>query len=153
MIVKRIDVSTKRIAVTPIGNRLYKLAEDTRIKVYTDIGVFAVAIAKGFVTNFRSGGLLVDIIIDQIGDEKKAVIYLLHDLFYTPCAALSLNHPLSRELSDKFLKAGLLWAGMGEGMAKVVYGSVRAFGASAYEEDDALTSYNSKLFNFSWDAK
>jgi hypothetical protein len=34
--------------------------------------------------------------------------------------------------------------------AALVYRSVRWFGGCAYEDDDALTSLNSKLFDFAW---
>lgn len=138
------------LLVTPMGNRLYKVGADISVSVQTDIGCFCFNIFQGLVTNFRSGGWGVDPIIDQMGDEDKALIYLLHDLIYTPCAALELEHPVSRKLGDQFLRAGLRYFGMGRFKASLVYNSVRLFGESAYLEDDALTSANSKLFTFKW---
>lgn len=140
------------LLVTPIGDRLYRVGADINVWVQTEIGCFHFRILKGFVTNFRSGGWGVDPFIDQIGDEDKALVYLLHDLVYTPCAALNMEHPLSRKLADELLRAALVWAGMPRWKANVVYYAVRAFGGSAFDEDDALTSYNSKLFNFEWRA-
>jgi hypothetical protein len=105
---------------------------------------------EGFVTNFRSGGVLVDGFIDQVGDEKKSLVYLVHDAIYTPCLALDFEHPVSRLLGDQFLRAGLRWSGMGSFKASCVYNSVRLFGASAYDEDDAFTAMNSRLFTFEW---
>lgn len=140
------------LLVVPIGNRLYRVGEDIDVWVQTDIGCFHFRILKGFVTNFRSGGWGVDPFIDQIGDEDKALVYLLHDLIYTPCATLNMEHPLSRKLGDLLLRAGLLYCKMGAFKASLVYVSVRAFGEDAYEQDDALTSSNSKLFTFRWAA-
>lgn len=153
MKVTNITTDTMALAVTPIGNRLYKLAHDTKVRVCTDEGVFAFDFRKGFVTNFRSGGLGVDIFIDQIGDEKKALCYLVHDAIYTPCAALGMEHPIARKSGDELLRAGLLYAGMGSFKAGIVYNSVRLFGHSAYWEDDELTDENSKLFSFEWGVK
>ena len=153
MKVYAITTDTMALAVTPIGNRLYKLAKDTTVEVLTDEGVYRFRFKAGFVTNFRSGGWGVDIFIDQVGDEKKALCYLVHDAIYTPCAVLGMEHPLSRKTGDTLLRAGLLYARMGSFKAGLVYRSVRMFGHSAYWEDDALTSANSKLFTFEWVAK
>ena len=162
MKVYSITASPAPLKVTPIGNRLYRVAEDVTIRVSTSEGVWVFRFFNGFVTNFRSGGVLVDGFIDQVGDEKKSLVYLVHDAIYTPCLALDhdaiytpclaldFEHPVSRLLGDKFLRAGLRWAGMGSFKASCVYNSVRLFGESAYDKDDALTAANSRLFTFEW---
>jgi hypothetical protein len=66
-----ITVDGFALAVTPMGNRLYRIAKDTRVTVKTDEGNFDFYFKAGFVTNFRSGGALVDRFVDQVGDEKK----------------------------------------------------------------------------------
>ena len=141
------------LAVTPMGDRYYKLAHDTKISVFTDIGCLEFGVKQGLVTNFRSGGPLVDRFVDQIGDEQKSLIYLIHDLCYTICDDCNGEHPVTRELADEFLRAGLEWAGMGKFRRNTVYYAVRAFGKSAYEEDDHLTPTNRMLFTFNWFAK
>ena len=153
MKVREIKIDGFALAVVPMGNRLYRLANDTRVTVKTDEGVLDFYFQRGFVTNFRSGGALVDRFVDQIGDEKKALCYLVHDAIYTPCAALEGHHPVTRELGDELLREALKWAGMPSWKASLVYRSVRWFGACAYEEDDALTSINSRLFDFMWSAE
>lgn len=152
MKVNSIIIDGLALQVTPMGNRLYRIARDTRVSVKTDEGSFDFCFKAGFVTNFRSGGPLVDCFVDQVGDEKKALCYLVHDAIYTPCAALNGHHPLSRELGDLLLRESLKWAKMEAYKAELVYLSVRWFGACAYEEDDALTSLNSRLFDFEWTA-
>lgn len=140
------------LSVTPMGNRLYRIAKDTRVTVRTDDGVFDFYFKKGFVTNFRSGGVLVDGFVDQVGDERKSLCYLVHDAIYTPCESLGGHHPVSREMGDELLRDALKWAGMPSWKASLVYRSVKWFGGCAYEEDDALTSINSRLFDFEWGA-
>lgn len=138
------------LKVTPIGNRLYKVAEDISITILTNEGLLEFDIKKGFDTNFRSGGVAVDPFIDQIGDERKSLCYLVHDAMYTPCESLRLEHPVSRKLADTILRESLKYSGMSSFKAALVYASVRMFGESSYKEDDALTSANSKLFSFEW---
>ena len=140
------------LAVTPIGNRYYSLASDTIVKIYTDEGVLHFDFLKGFVTNFRSGGPLVDGFIDQIGDRDKALIYLVHDAMYTPTDCCMGKHPVSRELADNFLREGLRFYGMSKFNSFLVYEAVRVFGEKAYEEDDELTPGNMSLFGFHWTA-
>lgn len=154
MIVKNILIDTadrrNEICVCPIGNRFYRLATDTIIRIVTDEGDFVFSFDAGFVTNFRSGGIFIDHFIDQIGDTLQQVAYLCHDATYTPCASLKMEHPVSRKLGDELLRAVLVYAGISKFKASLVYNSVRLFGKSAYDEDDDLTEKNSKLFNFEW---
>lgn len=147
-----IDTADRRneICVCPLGNRFYRLATDTIIRIITDEGDFIFSFKAGFVTNFRSGAIFIDYFIDQLGDRLMQVAYLCHDGAYTPCAALKMEHPLSRALSDELLRAILVYAKIGEFKASIVYISVRLYGKSAYEDDDKLTETNSKLFTFEW---
>lgn len=139
------------LVVRPRGSRLYEFADYTNIKVFTNEGIFDYDVLPGLVTNFRSGGLFVDPFVDQIGDSVQIqCCWVPHDLNYTPNFYLEGRHPVSRKLADELLKASLVFAGMGKIKANAVYYSVRAFGGSAYEEDDHLTVSNSKLFKFSW---
>ena len=68
MNVYSITTSPVPLKVTPIGNRLYRVAEDVTIRVSTSEGVWVFRFFKGFVTNFRSGDVLVDSFSDQGGD-------------------------------------------------------------------------------------
>lgn len=151
MKVYAITTDTMALAVTPIGNRLYKLARDTRVEVLTDEGSFVFKFRAGFVTNFRSGGVLVDGFVDQIGDEIKSLCYLAHDAMYTPCLVNGdAVHPVSRKMADEILRASLVFAGMSRFKAALVYRSVRLFGGPAYENDDEFTAANSRLYAMVW---
>ena len=151
MEIVHIKMDAIALAVTPIGDRYSRLFHDTCIDVVTkDEGVFKFKFKSGFITNFRSGGVFVDFFIDQIGDEKKSLWYLIHDAIYTPCAALGMEHPMSRKKGDELLRAGLIHDGMSKFYASVVYKSVRIFGHTAYWKDDKYTQSNSKLLGFEW---
>lgn len=157
MKVKSIIVNGRRerfsLEVIPMGNRLYKLSKPLYARISTDVGVFTFAFDFGFITNFRSGGVLVDFFLDQIGTTLVQLAYLLHDACYTPCFMLAGEHPVSKKLADELLKAMLIYAGMSSWKASLVHTSVKLFGKSAYDEDDELTEENSKLFTFSWESK
>lgn len=148
-----IFTDTLALAVTPLGDRLYALAHDVAVSIVTDDGTLKYHFRKGFVTNFRSGGVLVDGIIDQIGNGKQQLAYLTHDAAYTPCAAFAMEHPISKPFADEILRQVLILGGVSPFKARLVKWSVTAFGASAYWDDDELTESNSKLFTFEWFAK
>lgn len=142
------------LCVNPLGDRLYKLAKAIEVNVYTDEGLFHYEFQPGFITNFRSGGLFVDRFIDQIGSSVNIqVCWLVHDSNYTPCYSLEMEHPVSKKLGDRLLKAMLEFSEMPKFKACMVYTSVKWFGNSAYEEDDELTEKNSRLFSFEWGAR
>lgn len=155
MIVDKVIVNGKEdaeVSVIPLGYRYYSLYKPYVISVYTDVGILTFAFKEKFITNYRSGGKLVDFFIDQIGNAKTQIAYLLHDACYTPCFMLAGEHPVSKKLADELLKAMLIYAGMSSWKASLVHTSVKLFGKSAYEEDDNLTEENSKLFTFTWEA-
>lgn len=137
------------LCITPMGDRYYKICNNYEIIVRTSSTEYRYNICDGFVTNFRSGGILVDSFVDQIGDSLAVQLsWLCHDAAYTPCASLGNRHPLGRKEADELLRAMLRFAGMSSFKASCVYNSVRLFGGSAYHEDDHLTKVNSELFSF-----
>lgn len=140
----------KSIAVFPCGNRYYKASYYFKLSVYTDDGkVYIYEFYPNFELNYRSGCLIVDVFIDQIGSSlEEQAAYWAHDAAYTPCASLGGKHPIGRKEADELLRAMLRFAGMSSFKASCVYNSVRLFGGSAYKEDDHLTKANSELFNF-----
>jgi len=156
-----IDSEEKKIIVlTALGNRYYALAEDVDIAVYLASGeVIHYYFRAGFITNFRSGGKLVDGFIDQIGDQLHQAIWLIHDGNYTPCdhvlvvpsdyTKVVVAHPLCRVDADELLRAMLVFAGDNRGKASVIKFSVRVFAHSAYAKDDDLTPTNRTLFGVS----
>ena len=143
-----VTMDKDHLTIIPVGRRYYELAQDTVLTLDTDKGSFEFKFQKGFVTNFRSGGPLVDGFIDQIGTEKTAQIYLLHDAAYTPCDNYGGKYPFPREDADIMLRDGLGWANMSKFKRNMAYRSVRLFGQKAYDDDDNYTNTNRTLFTF-----
>lgn len=146
------------ISLFPLGNRYFEVSSDFRVRITLDNGaVFDYLFRKGFVTNFRSGGLLVDAFIDPIGDQLHQLCWIVHDGNYTPCdcvlmCGLRANdgiHPVSKKTADELLRAMLVFSGTSKFKADVIKRSVSWFGGSAYDEDDSLTPTNRTLFEFS----
>lgn len=138
------------LEVVSIGNRRYRLIKPITIDLITTHGNMRFSVLAGFVTDFRSGGPLVDPIIDQLGNYDMQLAYLVHDICYTPCSRLDGEHPVSRKLADDLLDCMLKRAGMGKFRRFLVNRSVRWFGSSAYENDDQHTAFNTHLFKFEW---
>ena len=138
------------IDVTPLGNRLYDINTAAQMLVYLDDGtVYNYFFLPKFTTNFRSGGLLVDRFIDQIGNQPHQILWIIHDGAYTPCdAVFTGDHPISKDEADELLRACLKFVGEPAYKCQMIYFSVHNFGKSAYYDDDELTDSNRKLFNF-----
>ncbi|MFA6688837.1 MAG: hypothetical protein WCS18_05095 [Sphaerochaetaceae bacterium] len=146
------------MSLYPLGGRLFEVSNDyVYIKIILDNGtVFEYWFYKKFKTNFRSGGLFVDLFIDPIGDQLHQTAWITHDGNYTPCEHVKIGgsrskkgvHPVSKEMADELLRAMLVFAGTSARKAAIIKESVALFGKSAYYKDDDLTPKNRKLFDF-----
>lgn len=136
------------LKVTPYGDRLWQLTDDLEIKLVTNEGTLIFKLQKGFVTNFRSGGLFVDSFVSNTGNIEESICWVFHDASYSACAYLGGSNPITRDLADELLYQGLVKAGMGKWKAKVVWRSVSWFGTSAYESEPEFGNEN--LFRFYW---
>lgn len=146
MKVKNIVFHTSKdgIKLKALGDRYFQIQERLNLAVCTDVGVFRYDIKPGFVTNFRSGAPIVDSFIDQCGDTLHQACWIVHDANYTPCIN-KCEHAVDRKTADDLLHAMLLYAGESKFKADVVWGAVRVFGGSAYEDDDSFTISNYPL--------
>lgn len=133
-----------------VGNRFYKLAQPARITVrYDSCGEWEFEFARGVVINFRSGGPLVDLFCDQMGENQFIqAAYAIHDLMYTPINQGS--HAFTRQFADDKLYDMLIYAGMPKIKAKMIFAAVRMFGGSAYTDDDKYTKDNIYLMSYTW---
>lgn len=155
------------IEMTALGNRFYKLTKPHSVnfvlkdlklnKIYT----LSANYLAGFITNFRSGGPLVDFFIDQIGNQDMQELYLFHDAAYTPNSLVlgEPKHLLSKAKADEILRAGIVlaldrnpkrWRWANRAKARIVKLAVTLFGGSAYFDDDAVTDKNSALFTITY---
>lgn len=144
MIIKKIIYPKNGLRLHALGDRYFQVVEPTEVTVITDAGELNARIRPGFITNFRSGGLVVDRFIDPIGDDLHQVCWLIHDCSYTPCINKCYEHAIDRKTADDLLLAMLLFAGESKFKARVIWASVRVFGSSAYKDDDAFTFENCK---------
>lgn len=136
-----------------LGDRYYSLAQETKIEITCKLANNSIRILKydfkpNFITNFRSGGILVDGFVDQLGTELEQICWLIHDSNYTICSFLKDKHPLTKNEADNLLYNMLLFAGLNKFKDKVIFESVQLFGKSAYYKSDNLTDSNKKLFTF-----
>lgn len=136
-----------------LGNRYYCLAQKTKIEITIKLSVGSLRILTynfepNFITNFRSGGILVDGFIDQLGTELEQICWLIHDSNYTICSFLNDKHPLTKNDADNLLYNMLLFAGLNKFKDKIIFESVQLFAYSAYYKSDDLTNTNKKLFSF-----
>lgn len=150
MVVEYVKIPEDGIKLKALGDRYYSIVEPTSIRIGTDIGAFQFNIREGFVTNFRSGAPCIDRFIDQIGDRLHQVCWLVHDCCYTPCINRSGAHAVDRKTADDLLFALLRFAGETKFKARVVWTSVRMFGSSAYNDDDAFTFENYKRLEITY---
>lgn len=151
------------IELTALGNRFYKLTNPHSTNfVFKDLKLDKIYIIRanylaGFITNFRSGGPLVDFFIDQIGNQRMQELYLFHDAAYTPNSLMDgePKHLLSKSKADEILRAGIIfaldknpkrWKWANRVKARIVKLAVTLFGGSAYRDNDAVTDKNSALF-------
>ena len=144
MIIKKIIYPKNGLRLHALGDRYFQVVEPTEITVITDAGELNAKICPGFITNFRSGGLGVDQFIDPIGDDIHQACWLIHDCNYTPCINKCYEHAIDRKTADDLLYAMLRFAGESKFKARVIWASVRVFGSSAYNDDDAFTFENYK---------
>ena len=141
------------LVVSPVGDRLWELAENCVISMHTDEGVLTMDIAKGYVTDFRSPrgvlGDIVDIFTPNTGTNAQACCYLFHDCCYTMDA--NGDHPVTRNVADELLYESLKYCGMSGLRAAVIWDTVRTLGEGPWEEPTEWG--NGTRYNFEWDAK
>jgi hypothetical protein len=133
----------------PISSTHWKLGSDYWTRIYTDAGIFHCEMAKGWITDKRSGSSIVDAIIPKSWNADYDAVILSHDLIYSGW--------LSRDAADELLRDGLIWSGISKWRANLAYAGVRIGGASAWRElslplDDPYL-YNRDLERFTWDDK
>lgn len=137
-----------RFTIEPVGDRHYELCDVARcLANLGDKGTWEFEARPPAIIDFRSGGPIVDLFVDQMG--KNADIryaYLMHDMMYTRECGRN-THTFSREFADLVLREILISAGMSKFKAYTVWAAVRMFGKSSYEKDDEYTNRNTMCFN------
>lgn len=136
--------------MSPYKTRMIEVANDLEIKIHHEFGVYVFKIKKGFKSDGRSGGKLVDFLIPHYGDEKTFISWLCHDVLFL----LRDEGGLSFEKANELLYYMLEWAGYGVIKRKIVNFAVSSFiGRKEFDHigDDDLINQN--LASFEWVAK
>lgn len=132
-----------RFTIEPLGNRHFELCAAARcLANLGDKGIWECEALPHTIIDFRSGGPIVDLFVDQMGENSDIrYAYLMHDMMYTRECGRN-THTFSRKFADLVLREILISAGMSKFKAYTVWAAVRMFGKSAYENDDEYTDRN-----------
>lgn len=142
---KLISVTRTPVSLTPIRDRWYSVAEDTRCLLRTDSGCIYVYVHKGFQYDGRSGGKLVDLIAPNLGNQAEMWSFLMHDVnFY--------GFGLSFETTNDLLKQQLILdAKYSRIRASVIkWGVDTSFARQSFETNTPEEIENKKLLHWQW---
>ena len=149
MILQNVKIKKTPILVTIAGDRYFRLEKELSIVVTTDNSVAEYKVMPGFVTDFRSGGPVVDLFIKQFGSDLMQAAYICHDIAYTPMFTKDghRSHQIEKNYADALLEQMLVFAHIKKWKARVVRWALRLFGKKAYMVDNDYSVENSKLYS------
>lgn len=149
MELRNIEILNPPILMTIAGDRYFRLEKELTILVTTDSAVVEYKVMPGFVTDFRSGGPIVDLFIKQFGSNLMQAAYICHDIAYTPMFTEDgcRSHQIKKDFADALLEQMLVYAHEKKWKARVVKWALRFFGKKAYMKDNAFSVENSKRYS------
>lgn len=118
------------LQMAPVDTKYWKLTDDYAVNFVTDEGIYKLYFKAGWITDLRSGSDAINCIIPKWGNDLFMATVLSHDLMWS-------GH-LSRELSNEFLRQGMVLSGeVGTLRASLAYYAVSNFGRY-YNMDEEL---------------
>lgn len=148
MILYSVELPLGEPVLEPISRTHWHLQEQFAVRHVTDCGVLESIMLPGWVTDWRSGSSVADVVIPKMGHGTYAGVVLGHDLMYSGW--------LSKDLADDLFHQGLLLAGVSKWRANLAYAAVRGFGWLGYVNiaDDLTGVYagNREREKFYWGA-
>ena len=149
MILQNVEIKNSPILVTIAGDRYFRLEKELSIVVTTDNSVAEYKVMPGFVTDFRSGGPVVDLFIKQFGSDLMQAAYICHDIAYTPMFTEDghRSHQIDKNYADALLEQMLIFARVKRWKARVIRFALWLFGRKSYMVDNAFSVENSKLYS------
>lgn len=150
MKLENVEILNTPICVTIVGDRYFRNEKELIIKVTTDTQILEYTLLPGFVTDFRSGGPLVDVFIQQFGTELMQAAYICHDIAYTPMFTSEghRDHQIAKDFADALLEQMLVFANIKPWKAKIVHFALTCCGKKAYMNDNAYSVENSTRYKF-----
>lgn len=143
-----VEIMNSPIYVTIAGDRYFRNERELTIKVTTDAQILEYTLLPGFVTDFRSGGPLVDHFIQQFGTELMQAAYICHDIAYTPMFTDEgrRGHQIEKPFADALLEQMLIFAQVKKWKARIVWLALKLFGKKSYVKDNAYSVENAKKY-------
>ena len=157
---KVIQVISDNLRFEVLDDRRYRLLKDSLITIRTDSGYIQMYLKAGFLSDGRSGGVLVDWLIPNMGSQSYRPCPIFHDGGFAHASAclLSSQEPvLSFETMNSIFEQMLVLpkkmggAGLAEWRAKLAYAGVSTgFGREAYENVDKIDRKNVGMVRIEW---
>ena len=149
MKLENIEIENPPILVTIAGDRYFRMEKKLVIKVFTDTQIYEYTILPGFVTDFRSGGPIVDIFIQQFGTNLMQAAYICHDIAYTPMYTENgeRSHQIPKPFADALLEQMLIFANVKKWKAKLIFIALKLFGKKSYMIDNDYSVDNSRKYS------
>lgn len=120
----------KPLQMAPVDTKYWKLTDGYAVNFVTDEGIYKLYFKAGWITDLRSGSDAINCIIPKWGNDLFMATVLSHDLMWS-------GH-LSRELSNDFLRQGMILSGeVGTLRASLAYYAVSKCGRY-YNMDEEL---------------
>ena len=140
-------IKSTELSFNFVANREIKLSKDCEIEIETDVGFWYYKLKKGFRTDGRSGGLLVDLVLPHYGEPKYSLAWAIHDANHD-------KHCLSFERTNILFREMLKFAGVGRFKSWLAYRSVNGFyGRELYNDQTERNKSNHKYIEFEWNAE
>ena len=120
----KVITNTPRPVVKKISAKHWILIERYSVLLVTDEGTLSCDMMPGWLTDFRSGSGVLDVVVPKFGNPIYMAVILCHDFLYSGY--------VSRLLADEILYQGIRLAGYSRWRASAAYWSVRAGGKWSY---------------------
>lgn len=88
------------ICISPVRDRWYAVSSPVVISLHTkDYGVIRFHVKHGFLFDGRSGGMLADLFVPNLGTQKELASWLVHDINgYDTCYSFKLTNEILRQM-------------------------------------------------------
>lgn len=145
MRIKSVDILNSPVLLTIAGDRYFRIEKPIEIEVTTNRLKILYSLEPGYVTDFRSGGPLIDFFIKQFGTDLMQAAYICHDIAYTPLFTEDGTrvHVINKRFADSLLEQMLVYAQVQKWKAKIVHFVLYLFGRKSYVKDNDFSVENS----------
>lgn len=158
--IKVVKVFADPLRFEVLDDRKYRLLHNALITVQTLEGFIQMYLDKGFLSDGRSGGMFVDLLIPNMGTQSYRPCPIFHDGGFAHAAACllagrepALSFEIMNSIFDQMLTLPkkLGGAGLAHWRADLAYAGVTSgFGREAYETVDKIDRRNVGKVRIEW---